>query len=121
MVKLSPAFSWCENYVRYVSGAFGGELQGLGGGSTHARLTGGGTWTPTSLVQYCTIIKCSESASLPEILDSPPSCYLPHILNGDLCSSFASSASVVEHTTKVTLFYGCAYMLGFGDSCTECF
>lgn len=88
----------------------------MGGGATHARVTGGGTWTPTSLIQYCTIIKCSKSASLPEILDSPPSCCLPHILNGDLCSS---SASRVEYVIKITLFYGFAYMLGFVDSCTN--
>jgi len=35
VVELSPAFSCCENYVHYISGSFGGELQGMGGGSTH--------------------------------------------------------------------------------------
>lgn len=44
---LSPAFSCSEDYVH--SGAFGEELQGMQGGSTHARVTSVGTWTPDVL------------------------------------------------------------------------
>lgn len=76
--KTLSCFSCPENCVHCVSGAFGEELLGMGEGGTDARIAGGGTWPPASLVQCCAIIKCSGNASLPEILDSPPSCCLPH-------------------------------------------
>lgn len=80
-LQLSPAVEAMSTVsLKLLEGSF----RRLGGGGTHARVTGEETWTPTSLVLYGTVIKFCESAALPKILDCSPSCCLLHIWNGDM-------------------------------------
>lgn len=59
VVKLSPASQCPENCMHCVPGVMERSLWD-GGGDTDARITGGGTWPPASMVQCCAMIKCSE-------------------------------------------------------------